>query len=337
MALPWLPLAMWGSSATPPGCVPDAHKLFWRSDFGCSSVDWAERIAGALPRTSPVTLVNVGANKGYKVPEFLGLWSQRRVENHTLGWRNHLLAYAKQQKSNSLRRFACGNCNDCHAKRPPPHTRAGARVHLLEIAPANQRLLRYVLDAERLDDIVTLHKLGASNVSQRVPIVKTIPPGEERQGVLVGFKARRFERANATLHVDAVALDDLFRTEGLDHVYQVSIDTEGFDALVLEGMRGTIARKQVSVIEFEVDQMGFWTRDLAPNPNHNPSPSPSPNPNPNPNPNAGQPDGLLDAVAPGEAHRSTHLRTPHQCRLRLLLVGRQGAAPRNGRLLRPDL
>jgi len=180
------------------------------------------------------------------------------VENHTLGWRKHLLAYARQQKSQSLKRFSCGNCKDCRAKRPPPHTRAGARVHLLEIAPANQQLLRYVLDAERLDDVVTLHSLGASNVTQRVPIVKTVPPGEERQGVLVGFKARRFEQANATLHVDAVALDDLFRTERLDHVYQISIDTEGFDALVLEGMRGTIARKQVSVIEFEVNQMGFW-------------------------------------------------------------------------------
>ncbi len=239
-------------------CVPDAADLFWKQQYGCSSVDWSERVAGVLPRRAPVTMVNVGANKGYKVPEFLGLWSQRRVVDHALGWRKHLLTYAHLVKSTSLKRFSCGNCKDCRAAPPAPHNRSGARVHLLEIAPANQALLRYVLHAERLEDLVTLHTLGASNVTQRVPIVRTVFAGEERQGVLTGPKARRFARANATLHVEAVALDDLFARLQLGPIYQVSIDTEGFDALVLEGMRGAIGRRQVSLIEFEVNQMGYW-------------------------------------------------------------------------------
>jgi len=237
-------------------CVPDAASLFWKHELGCSSVDWAERVAGVLPRSAPVIMVNVGANKGYKVPEFLGLWSQRRVADHALGWRKHLLAYANAINSGSLKRFSCGNCKDCRAAPPAPHNRSGARMHLLEIAPVNQALLRYVLTAEHLEDVVTLHALGASNVTQRVPIVKTLPAGEERQGVLTGYRARRFAQANASLDVEAVALDELFGRLQLGSIYQVSIDTEGFDSLVLEGMRGTIARRQVGLLGFEASQMG---------------------------------------------------------------------------------
>lgn len=245
-------------------CVPDAHQVFWSEAVGCSHVAWGERVARALPRAAPVVLVNVGANKGYKVPEFLGLWSQQPVANHVQGWQKHLLDYAARVGSTSLKRASCGNCNDCHASLPAPHSRTGAQVHLLEIAPANQALLRYVLDRAGLDEsTVKLHSCGASNMTQRVPIVKDLWAGEERQGVLTGSKALRFARANATMHVSAVALDELFRDHRLDRIYQVSIDTEGFDALVLEGMRGTISQRRVSIIEFEVNQMGFW-RPRAP-------------------------------------------------------------------------
>jgi FkbM family methyltransferase len=74
--------------------------------------------------------------------------------------------------------------------------------------------------------------------------------------VLTGYRARRFAQANASLDVEAVALDELFGRLQLGSIYQVSIDTEGFDSLVLEGMRGTIARRQVGLQGFEASQMG---------------------------------------------------------------------------------
>ena len=60
--------------------------------------------------------------------------------------------------------------------------------------------------------------------------------------------------------MDVVALDDFFAAHDLEKIYYVSIDTEGFDPLVLEGMRGAISRRQVSIIEFEVNTLGFWSR-----------------------------------------------------------------------------
>ena len=124
-------------------CVADAATLYeslpWSN--GCTHVPWQEAVAAAVPRASPVTLVNVGANKGYKVPEFLALWSQSPVGGHMLGWQRHLLAYADRQRSGSLKGFSCGNCKECRAAPPPKHGRTGARVHLLELAPVNQALL----------------------------------------------------------------------------------------------------------------------------------------------------------------------------------------------------
>ena len=246
-------------------CVPDALAVLKQhgANNGCSKSPWAERVAGVLHRESPITLVNVGANKGYKVPEFLALWSKpaHRVEGYNRGWQRHLLAYAKQIHSGHLKSFSCGNCGDCNAEAPPAHNRSAAvRIHLLEIAPANQMLLRHVIQATSLDDVVSLHPFGGSNVRARVPIIKSVLPGDERQGVLVGKKAARFNSANASVLVDVVALDDFFAAHGLTKIYHVSIDTEGFDSLVIEGMRGAISRRQVSIVEFEVNTLGFWSR-----------------------------------------------------------------------------
>ena len=127
-------------------------------------------------------LAGTGANKGYKVPEFLALWSQRRVRHYTKGWLGHLTEYAKLHNSGYLQRraYSCGNCGECHEAPPPPHNRVGGRVYLLEIAPQNQQLLRFLIDKGGLSDAVSLHPVGASNVTSRVQIVKTLFPGEER-------------------------------------------------------------------------------------------------------------------------------------------------------------
>jgi len=160
-------------------CVPDALAVLKQhgTNNGCTKVLWAERVAGVLHRESPVTLINVGANKGYKVPEFLALWSKpaHRVKGYNRGWQRHLLAYAKQIHSGHLKSFSCGNCGDCNAEPPSAHNRsAAAQIHLLEIAPANQRLLRHVIQATRLDHVVSLHPFGGSNTSARVPIIKVL-------------------------------------------------------------------------------------------------------------------------------------------------------------------
>ena len=244
-------------------CVPDALAVFKSQRGGCSQVDWEERVAAALPRQSPVTYVNVGANKGYKVPAFLALWSQQHVPGYVGGWQHHLIKYATEHKSGFLKRFSCGNCNDCKAKPPAAHNRDGGRMHLFELASANRELLRYVIEAERLGDRVQLHNLAASNTTHQLSVFKDLMAGDERGQALTGAKAARFKKADASTMVPAVALDDFFRAQRLSHIYHVAVDTEGWDALVVEGMRGALSRREISLLEFEVNNRGMWNRYTA--------------------------------------------------------------------------
>ena len=48
---------------------------------------------------------------------------------------------------------------------------------------------------------------------------------------------------------------------GLQHVTHVQIDAEGHDALVLEGLQKTLARRAVNIVEFEYGSTGYWTID----------------------------------------------------------------------------
>ena len=45
-----------------------------------------------------------------------------------------------------------------------------------------------------------------------------------------------------------------------DHV---AVDTEGWDALVVEGMRKSIRDRKVAIVEFEVNNRGMWNRLIA--------------------------------------------------------------------------
>ena len=244
----------------PSDCAPDARRVYLKQRGGCSEVQWSEAAAAAMPRTPPVTYVNVGANKGYKIPEFLALWSQRPVAGHMKGWQRHLLRYADAHKFRFLKTYSCGNCGDCNGKLPKAHSRHGARMHLLELASANRALLQYVIEAERLSSRVELHNFAASNHSHTMLAFKGLMAGDERGTALIGKKAKRFVNASAADSVQAVSLDDFLKLQRLEPTYHVAIDTEGWDALVVEGMRDSIAERRVALIEFEVNNRGMWNR-----------------------------------------------------------------------------
>ena len=224
-------------------CIPDASTVFHAQRGGCSTVDWQEAVADALPRNPPVNYVNVGANKGYRVPEFLALWSQERVVDYAQGWRQELLRYAQLHKKGHLKFASCGNCNDCKASPPASHNRSGARMHLLELAPANRALLAHMLSVQKLTDRVSLHPFGASNVTSQLTVFKGLMAGDERGHALTGAKAAKYKTYGAAEQVDAVALDDFFARQRLRSIYHVAIDTEGWDALVIEGMRTALMEK----------------------------------------------------------------------------------------------
>ena len=230
---------------------------------GCPPTSWSEVLAEQLPQPSPVTLVNVGANKGWAAAEFFGRWSQRPPK-WLQKWRDVIVDYGVKNSKNTLKTMPFGQCTREmeHAAQNPAarHSRRGARVHMLELNPTNCALLRHIVSALGLEEKAHIHCFPASNASQTIYYEPGVP-GHEKSSIHITKKFRACIKRKACASSTTVTLDDLFAQQGLSSAYQVTIDAEGADALVLEGMQGLLRRKAVRLLEFEyVRGRGFWSR-----------------------------------------------------------------------------
>lgn len=265
-------LAAAGASLT--WCAPDAVSVmqragsYWDTRVGCTGSAWRESVAALPTRNTPVTFVNVGANKGYSAVEFLGLWSQHRLDG--LSWSRMISDHASKQSAGDrpcqacgLLRHAgeeyhrCGNCMDCRRPLPPKHGRKGAKIHLLELTVGSRELLRHLINASHLSDEVFVHNFAASNTTQLV-WHRPFRTGDEMAYICQGERSKECPTAK-----QAITVDHFLRQQNLDDVYQIEIDTEGTDPLVLEGMRETLAQRRVAIVEFEVSDIGYWKLGTA--------------------------------------------------------------------------
>ena len=122
-------------------------------------------------------------------------------------------------------------------------------LHAFEMTSQNSDWLRWAFDHFAID--ATLVHAAVSNKSG-----VAAAPGSARVGEEALSASLRPSRGS--IPVRAIALDDYLAETKMAGVDIVSIDTEGFDALVLEGMRGALAAQRVSVFEFEYHWSGFW-------------------------------------------------------------------------------
>lgn len=252
-----------------PRCVPDAPALvdLWK---GCTArYGWLESLLERQPSlfTPRPVLVNVGANKGYAAPHFLSLTSQNRGGS-VAAWRQalHEVAHGKiglagqaPMQHGFLAMQLCGACMQCVASRPKKHGRDGGTVHLLELTKQNSELLRHVANATGVGDMVHVHNVAASNVSALVhsPSVKL---GTEIASVLHPLNWRI--RKHVSDVVEQLSMDEFFEREGLRGTIDVvEIDTEGHDPKVLQGMRGALSQRRVTLLEFEYS--GRWAGDQS--------------------------------------------------------------------------
>ena len=77
-------------------------------------------------------------------------------------------------------------------------------------------------------------------------------PGVETDGLEMGALS------TSGPDVEMVTVDALVAREKLEVLDYLSIDTEGWDVLVLEGARDALTRKRVRVLQFEYHEWGPW-------------------------------------------------------------------------------
>ena len=235
----------------------------------CPPSRWADALAEAsyarLSRApGPLTFLNIGANKGYAIAEFVDRWTQRRSTPHR--WHDAILEYAKETHHGTLHHtpfLRCGVCHACKNRAVPPHARAAkVAVHALELLDENREIIRWAANATGIADMVTVHNLAGSNATSKLTFHHTGRAAAGKEGTSACTSTMGCDRAPRGLSVktvQAMSVDDLMGTLGLSEIYHVSIDVEGWDALVVEGMRGAISRRAVEVFEFEYKRSGYWT------------------------------------------------------------------------------
>ena len=239
---------------------------------GCPSSRWQDAIAPllvqqhSLAAIGNLTFVNIGANKGYNVAEFLQRYHHRggRAAPSSEAWHMELMKAGTEQR---LRvRYGCGMCNACHSRPPRAQQHVPVNVHAVEMVKANARVLRRLFSAFRVPG--TVHHLAMSNYSGMARYRAAPSIGLEHYELGKDVDKYRSEHVRcatldefAMLHLGWARGAPQLASRQLPLVDLLSVDVEGQDALVLEGATELLRAKAVAVLEFEFIGRGFWRPD----------------------------------------------------------------------------
>ena len=248
----------------------------------CPKQHWLDAITPWLFHHQQVTYLNVGANKGFNV------WSMMQrmhlAENYTnRDWRAEMDVYMRAQGIRTCRSKGetecgksgeglCGVCGACKELpptlvRPVDATFRRLDVHAVELIRENTDWLRWAF--ARFGVRGSILHAGASNVSGST-MVRAAKFGDE--GVFVGTASKVTTDSDADDPLAAtvpaqtfspvriLTIDQYAREEGIRHIHLASIDAEGQDALIIEGMQNLLDAARVDVLEFEYHHIGYWKK-----------------------------------------------------------------------------
>lgn len=177
----------------------------------CPSGLWHSRIAPLLAAPDMVML-NIGANKGYNLIEFLQRYSAIPSNLTHAAWYRSLMQHGCQTQ-------CCGVCASCRMQRIAQQANAKVSLHAFELQPSNVRMLRQLVAAASLP--VTVHSTAVSNTTGEVLTAPDVRPGAESFGIV------RASHRRAGVKRPVTTVDAFMTAHGVQHAHFVSIDTEG--------------------------------------------------------------------------------------------------------------
>ena len=217
-------------------CHPDPLRVAAYST--CPSGLWHDSIAPLLAAPQMVML-NIGANKGFNLIEFLQRYTSTPANLTHARWYSLLMEHGCAAQ-------CCGVCGVCRASRIRQQASAAVRLHAFELQPANAHMLQQLVRLAGLP--VSVHSTAVSNASGTVYTASDVKPGSESVGVL------RQRRGGRGVPRPVTTIDAFMAAQRVERVHFASIDVEGQDALVLYGMERALAAKRVDVVEFEYNR-----------------------------------------------------------------------------------
>ena len=215
----------------------------------CPSDAWQIALSLRL-ESAAMTIVSVGANKGYGVLSLLINFAASNVT--PTAWQRELQRLAPECGR------CCGICNDCFsAGRRHDVKRVAAQVHAFEVMPANVAMLRAAAAYFQLP--IAVHEVAVSNASGSLALPdwalrRLSRPGYEN--AMLDFAPHRGARRRRP--VPATTIDAFVAERALQVIHVLEADANGMDALVLEGAAKTLAARRVEILTFEYHSTGFW-------------------------------------------------------------------------------
>ena len=241
---------------------PSAHSGPVLSDLGCADTGMA-LFTQAAPMSSPQSpWVNKVRPLGQNM-HFGAAWHRGVI---TVAREHHWGALSTQGY------LACGVCGACHdelSAAAARHTRTNGVAHALDILVTNVDLMTSVANVTGVSERVHVHHLAGSNETRPV---KMWVGGSYKTNIQAGRESNALcesdpecmqgnhSLSERALPVRGVSLDDFYSERGFapGEVFLVSIDAEGVDPLILEGMRRTLEARAVAIVHFEKHQKGYW-------------------------------------------------------------------------------
>lgn len=281
-------LAASAAAAAPPPAAALAPPA-----YSCSAAEAAAQVEGLNPSDSScpsdvygalhaplacaesLTLVDVGANKGLVLASWIALFNPGAGVDAAAASARFVAAFPAMEGGD----VACGACGDC--SKPPPKRRVGEgpcvggsgaagprlSLHALEPAPANAALIDAGVGALAAAAGVqfSLHRVAAVGDASLTSVrFGDCPPGREVCGVHTPEAGAGGPGVYDPPIVDvpAVTLDAWVATARLEALDILAIDTEGLDALVLQGARGVLngsaLPRRVKIVQFEYHSFRAW-------------------------------------------------------------------------------
>lgn len=187
-----------------------------------------------------MVMLNVGANKGYNLAEWMQRYSSADISNKK--W--HQLMMHRAEPPCALQ--CCGVCLVCHRARMAQKASATLRLHAFELQPSNERMLRQLVALTGAP--VEVHGSAVSNATGIVYTRDSGAPGYESVSAM---RAPRGKRASTVLPRNVTTVDAFLASRRIERVSLVSIDTEGWDAFVMYGMANSLRMRRIDAFEFE--------------------------------------------------------------------------------------
>ncbi|WIA23878.1 hypothetical protein OEZ85_013528 [Tetradesmus obliquus] len=219
-----------------------------------------ELFAGLEP-----VVFDVGCNKGYDTAlMFEAFAAQEEFSRIALG----KFYESNKQLNDSMSAMnggTCGVCNDCKESfdsNMKARQRAAAnrrlQVHCFEPSETNYQGLaqmhkRFFGSSNKTarGNELRLHKAAMSNYTGTVQMPSNC-------GELCQIQAKSDSATATTTTVPLTTVDAMLDSLQLQRLFLLKIDTEGFDPLVLQGARRSLAEHKVDLVLFEYNSGGVW-------------------------------------------------------------------------------